>query len=78
MKVTTTLGTAMLLTAILLGVAGIVNYKGGNLGSNATVIADGNPRPPLPPSWLRDGNPRPPLPPAILRDGNPRPPLPPA
>lgn len=72
-------GTSLLLAAILLSVTGIVKYT-GQVSSNGRpeIIADGAPRPPLPPVTLKDGAPRPPLPPVTLKDGAPRPPLPPA
>lgn len=41
-----------------------------------TFIADGSPRPPVPPIVLSDGSPRPPVPPMTF-DGSPRPPVPP-
>lgn len=73
----------------LFGVAALsalpVSSSGNYSPSNSAVernfegafIADGSPRPPLPPLLL-DGSPRPPIPPGTVAfDGSPRPPLPP-
>lgn len=62
-------------------VAGSGNYSPSNFAVEqnfaGALLADGSPRPPLPPQTLLvDGSPRPPLPPATF-DGSPRPPLPP-
>jgi hypothetical protein len=76
-------GLFVLAALIVLPVAGSGNYSASNsvveqiLGS---LVADGSPRPPLPPPpGAFDGSPRPPFPPAptVAFDGSPRPPLPP-
>ena len=74
-------GLGALIATIAVLVTGSGNYSPSNLSVERNVlktyIADGSPRPPLPPSSLTaDGSPRPPLPPATF-DGSPRPPLPP-
>ena len=57
------------------------NYSPSNVAVEqnlaGALLADGSPRPPIPPPPLIvDGSPRPPIPPAML-DGSPRPPFPP-
>jgi len=42
------------------------------------IIADGSPRPPFPPGVVADGSPRPPFSPVVVADGSPRPPFPPS
>jgi hypothetical protein len=72
----------LIVALIVLPVVGSGNYSPGNSAVEAnftgTFIADGSPRPPLPPGLAFDGSPRPPLPPSFVVDGSPRPPLPPA
>ena len=57
-------------TSIAIPVAVSNNYSPSNSrveGILATeLVADGSPRPPLPPPPARDGSPRPPLPPSAL------------
>jgi len=67
---------------IVISVAGSGNYSPSNSAVErnfaGAFIADGSPRPPVPPPPLiADGSPRPPVPPATF-DGSPRPPVPPA
>jgi len=75
-------GVFLLAASFALPVTGSANYSPGNTAVEGnftgTFIADGSPRPPLPPALPFDGSPRPPLPPAFVVDGSPRPPLPPA
>jgi hypothetical protein len=81
MKKIVAFGVFLLVALIVLPVAGSGNYSPSNpaVEPNLTrpLIADGSPRPPLPPGLAFDGSPRPPLPPAVIADGSPRPPLPP-
>ena len=70
------------LFVLALSVATSGNYSPSNstVEKNlaGTFLADGSPRPPLPPTFAFDGSPRPPLPPQeAAPDGSPRPPLPP-
>ena len=64
---------------LVVSVAGSGNYSPSNLTVELNLarvlLADGSPRPPIPPPppLVVDGSPRPPIPP----DGSPRPPLPP-
>ena len=67
--------------AMVISVAGSGNYSSSNSSVERNVgalIADGSPRPPVPPLIVADGSPRPPVPPLLLADGSPRPPVPPA
>jgi hypothetical protein len=62
-------------------VAGSGNYSPSNFSVEqnlaGALLADGSPRPPIPPPPpVVDGSPRPPIPPAMF-DGSPRPPFPP-
>ena len=62
-------------------VASSANYSPSNFAVEqnlaGVLLADGSPRPPIPPQMLLvDGSPRPPIPPLVL-DGSPRPPIPP-
>ena len=66
---------------LVVSVAGSGNYSPSNLAVEqnlaGALLADGSPRPPIPPQTLLvDGSPRPPIPPAMF-DGSPRPPFPP-
>jgi hypothetical protein len=75
-------GVFLLAASFGLPVTGSGNYSPGNTAVEGnftgTFIADGSPRPPLPPALAFDGSPRPPLPPrSATFDGSPRPPLPP-
>jgi hypothetical protein len=67
---------------LVLPVVGSGNYSPSNSAVEGNFadqrVADGSPRPPIPPSPAFDGSPRPPIPPALLADGSPRPPIPPA
>jgi hypothetical protein len=65
-----------------LSVASSGNYSPSNSAVEGNLagalIADGSPRPPMPPPPALDGSPRPPVPPRTARlDGSPRPPMPP-
>ena len=67
-KIAVVFGVFVLAASILLPVAGSANYSTSNSGVEGilagTFVADGSPRPPLPPSSAFDGSPRPPLPPS--------------
>jgi hypothetical protein len=72
---------SFILAALVVGsVAGSGNYSPSNSAVERNLagafIADGSPRPPVPPMLVVDGCPRPPVPPATF-DGSPRPPVPP-
>ena len=62
-------GVFVLATSVLVSVAGSANYSPGNSAVERnlarTLVADGNPRPPLPPALAFDGSPRPPIPPSV-------------
>jgi hypothetical protein len=68
-KIAIVFGVFVLATSVLVPVAGSANYSPsnpaveGNLAG--TFVADGNPRPPLPPALAFDGSPRPPFPPSV-------------
>jgi hypothetical protein len=70
---------AAFIAVAAVGVSG--NYSPSNSAVEGNFpgqrVADGSPRPPLPPLPAFDGSPRPPIPPALLADGSPRPPIPP-
>ena len=66
---------------IIVPIAGSGNYSPSNFAVEENLVgaflADGSPRPPIPPPPLVvDGSPRPPIPPAAF-DGSLRPPVPP-
>jgi hypothetical protein len=80
-KIAVMFGLLLLAASIVVPVASSANYSSSNSGVEGnfvgTLVADGGPRPPLPPLRAFDGSPRPPLPPTANFDGSPRPPLPP-
>jgi len=80
-KIGVVFGSFILAAAIVISVVGSGNYSPSNSAVErnfaGALIADGSPRPPVPPPPLiADGSPRPPVPPATF-DGSPRPPVPP-
>jgi hypothetical protein len=78
-KIGVVFGLFILPALIVVPVAGSGNYSPGNSAVErnlpGVILADGSPRPPVPPLVV-DGSPRPPVPPATF-DGSPRPPVPP-
>jgi hypothetical protein len=65
---------SLLASLMVIPVYGAVNHSGTHFLATPALVADGNPRPPLPPPLavaldnapiVADGNPRPPLPPPI-------------
>jgi len=66
-KITVIFGLFVLAAWIVLPVATSGNYSTSNSGVEGilagTFVADGSPRPPIPPLVVADGSPRPPIPP---------------
>ena len=81
-KIGVVLGSFVWAALIVISVASAGNYSPSNSAVErnfaGALIADGSPRPPVPPPPLiADGSPKPPVPPVTF-DGSPRPPVPPA
>jgi hypothetical protein len=80
-KIALMFGLFVLAAIIVVPVVGSANYSPSNSsveGNVGVFIADGSPRPPVPPVVVADGSPRPPVPPIVVADGSPRPPVPPS
>jgi hypothetical protein len=81
-KIAVMFGLFLFAAMIVLSVASSGNYIPSNPAVERNVarvfIADGSPRPPVPPMVVADGSPRPPVPPIVFADGSPRPPVPPS
>lgn len=79
-KTAVTFGLFLLAAINVVTVASSGDYSPSNSSVERNVvgvfIADGSPRPPVPPPSVADGSPRPPVPPVVLADGSPRPPVP--
>ncbi len=76
----TAIAVAVLLLAVsmVLPVVRSVNLSAGKCVTlDRTLIADGSPIPPYPPTLEADGSPIPPYPPTLVADGSPIPPYPP-
>ena len=80
-KIAGMFGFFLIAAMTLVSVARSANYSPSNSSVERNVagvfIADGSPRPPVPPGVVADGSPRPPVPPLVVADGSPRPPVPP-